>query len=281
MDFLNVAAASSSDSNTKVLMLDGNTVKSRTVSGLSLGSIPDGDKGDITTSSSGATWTIDNAAVTYAKIQNVSATSRILGRKTASAGSTEECTLSEVLDFVGSAAQGDILYRGASSWTRLGAGTSGQYLKTQGTGANPVWDTVSASSGSRIYILTATGAGWSEEVANSSNPGTAAPLGGVGYDRFVIGFKPTNYRLSFWQYSVGDNNFGMRAQFSTSSDFSSPVNSDIVYASYDSSADVIRTGTGTLSLTGSAPYYMRFLYYNNSGSAKTVAIQNLSIELWN
>lgn len=75
-------------------------------------------------------------------------TSRVLGRKTAAGGAGEECTLSEVLDFVGSAAQGDILYRGATTWTRLGAGTSGQYLKTQGTGANPVWATVSASSGS-------------------------------------------------------------------------------------------------------------------------------------
>jgi len=70
---------------------------------------------------------------------NLSATSRILGRKTAGAGSVEECTLSEVLDFVGSAAQGDILYRGASGWTRLAAGTSGQFLKTQGAGANPTW----------------------------------------------------------------------------------------------------------------------------------------------
>ena len=39
--------------------------------------------------------------------------------------------------------QGDILYRDASGPARLGAGTSGQFLKTQGTGANPVWSTVS------------------------------------------------------------------------------------------------------------------------------------------
>jgi hypothetical protein len=102
----------------------------------------DGDKGDITVGSSGTSWTIDNNVVTYAKMQDVSATSRILGRKTALAGDTEECTLSEVLDFVGSPAQGDILYRGASTWTKLGAGTSGQVLKTQGVGANPIWDSV-------------------------------------------------------------------------------------------------------------------------------------------
>ena len=42
-------------------------------------------------------------AVTYAKIQNVSATSRILLRKTSGAGDVEEGTLSELLDFVGSA----------------------------------------------------------------------------------------------------------------------------------------------------------------------------------
>lgn len=56
------------------------------------GGISDGDKGDITVSASGATWTIDAQAVTYAKIQNVSATDRLLGRSTAGAGSVEEIT---------------------------------------------------------------------------------------------------------------------------------------------------------------------------------------------
>ena len=57
-------------------------------------SLSDGDKGDITVSSSGAAWTIDSGAVTYAKIQNVSATDKLLGRSTAGAGVIEEisCT---------------------------------------------------------------------------------------------------------------------------------------------------------------------------------------------
>jgi len=35
--------------------------------------------------------------------------------------------------------QGDILYRDGSGEARLAAGTSGYFLKTQGSGANPIW----------------------------------------------------------------------------------------------------------------------------------------------
>lgn len=58
------------------------------------GGIPDGDKGDITVSTGGTVWTVDNDAITYAKIQNVSATDRLLGRSSVGAGDVEEviCT---------------------------------------------------------------------------------------------------------------------------------------------------------------------------------------------
>jgi hypothetical protein len=79
-----------------------------TVSGGSGTGITDGDKGDITVSGTGATWTIDNSAVTYAKIQNVSATDRLLGRSTAGAGVIQEiiCTAfaRSILDDVDAAA---------------------------------------------------------------------------------------------------------------------------------------------------------------------------------
>ena len=89
---------------------------------------------------------ITDGTIIYSDIQNISATSRVLGRKSSGAGVTEELTLSEILDFVGSAAQGDILYRGSSSWARLGAGTSGQALTTGGTGANPSWASIASLS---------------------------------------------------------------------------------------------------------------------------------------
>jgi len=64
--------------------------------------IADGDKGDITVSSSGSVWTIDNGVVTYAKMQDVSATDRLLGRDTAGAGDVEELTVGGGIEFTGS-----------------------------------------------------------------------------------------------------------------------------------------------------------------------------------
>jgi len=40
------------------------------------------------------------------------------------------------------ASQGDILYFDGGKWEKLPAGTTGQFLKTQGAGANPTWETV-------------------------------------------------------------------------------------------------------------------------------------------
>ena len=41
--------------------------------------------------------------------------------------------------FIADQAQGDIIYRGASAYARLGAGTAGGILSTQGAAANPHW----------------------------------------------------------------------------------------------------------------------------------------------
>lgn len=61
------------------------------------GGVSDGDKGDITVSGNGANWTIDNNAVTYAKMQDVGA-ARLLGRRSGSSGDPEELTAASPLE---------------------------------------------------------------------------------------------------------------------------------------------------------------------------------------
>lgn len=56
-------------------------------------------------------------------------------------------TLTAVLDAAFGSAQGSILYRDAASWAVLGPGTSGNFLKTQGAAANPIW---AAASGGGV-----------------------------------------------------------------------------------------------------------------------------------
>ena len=78
------------------LAMTGTTLNASGASG-----VPDGDKTDITVSASGTVWTIDSGTVTYAKLQNVSTTTRLLGRQTAGAGPVEELPPASVKAMLG------------------------------------------------------------------------------------------------------------------------------------------------------------------------------------
>lgn len=56
------------------------------------GGVSDGDKGDITVSSSGTVWSVDSAAITLAKMANL-AQDQFIGRTTASTGVPETATI--------------------------------------------------------------------------------------------------------------------------------------------------------------------------------------------
>ena len=127
------------------------------------GTISDGNRGDITVASGGVAWTINSNAVTYAKIQNVSATDKLLGRSSAGAGVVEEisCTAfgrSLLDDSTASAAR-----------TTLGLGTmataaTADYLPRAGgtlTGST----TISAASG--VATLQLTGVAGSSQLAQT------------------------------------------------------------------------------------------------------------------
>jgi hypothetical protein len=101
------------------------TVANLSISGVA-GEPSDGDKGDITVSSSGTVWVVDDDAITYAKIQNVSATDRLLGRDTAGAGVVEEITPANVRTMLNVADGADVtLDNPAGSDTEIQYNSSG------------------------------------------------------------------------------------------------------------------------------------------------------------
>ncbi|MFQ5751666.1 MAG: hypothetical protein ACE5HI_06665, partial [bacterium] len=96
-----------------------------------------------------ATGDVADDAITYAKSQNVSATKRALGRNTTGAGIIEEVTAEQLLNWIASSAQGDILYRNATDWVRLPIGTASQFLKVNSGATAPEW----AAGSSSAYTL--------------------------------------------------------------------------------------------------------------------------------
>lgn len=98
--------------------------------------------GDVTASANANVTTIAANAVTFAKFQQI-ATQRVVGRNTAGTGNTEEVTASQLLDWIGST-RGSVLYRGAAGWAILVPGTSGFALVSNGAGADPSYQAVTA-----------------------------------------------------------------------------------------------------------------------------------------
>lgn len=81
---------------------------------------------------------------------------------------------SGLLEAPSTPAQGDVMYYNGTSWVGLAAGTNGQYLKTQGTGADPIWAAV-------------TGDGVGIEVPANSAQGDILYHDGTGYVRLAAG----------------------------------------------------------------------------------------------
>lgn len=101
--------------------------------------------------------------------------SSVLGNNSGSTAVPSALSASQVLDMVGST-QGQVLYRGASGWSALGVGTSGQVLTTNGAAANPSWNTVSG-----------TGTVTSLATNNGITGGTITTTGTIGLDAIANG----------------------------------------------------------------------------------------------
>ena len=115
------------------------------------GGVTDGDKGDITVSGNGSTWTIDPDVVTFAKMQNIG-TDRLIGRDTPGTGDPEEITVGGGLEFTGSggiqrsALTGDVTAPAGSNTTTI-ANDAVTFAKMQNLNAGRLVGRTDASSG--------------------------------------------------------------------------------------------------------------------------------------
>jgi hypothetical protein len=139
---------------------------------------------------SGGSIGIASGGVTDAMLATMPA-STIKGNKEVAVGPPENLTLSQVLDLIGSAAWGDILFRGTAGWQKLAAGTSGNVLTTAGAGANPTW---AAAGGGLTRISTQTLAATAASVSFTSIPATYKDLILVGQARSTVVATADNIR---------------------------------------------------------------------------------------
>lgn len=132
----------------------------------SAGGVADGDKGDITVSSSGTVWTIDNSVITLAKQADM-ATSSLVYRKTSGAGAPEINTLATVKTDLGLTGTnsgdqtitltGDVTGSGTGSFAATIANDAVTYAKIQNVSATD-----------KLLGRSSSGAGDIEEIALTS-----------------------------------------------------------------------------------------------------------------
>lgn len=124
---------------------------------------------------------IAGGAITNAMLAQM-ASATVKANKEGAAGEPEDLTLTQLLDLVtgaAGAAQGDILYRDAASWKRLAAGASGQFLETQGVGANPKW----ATGGGTMTLIQSISPGGTPTASFTAIPNTYKSLRISGFGR--------------------------------------------------------------------------------------------------
>ena len=71
--------------------------------------------------------------------------------------------------------QGDVVYYNGSDWVKLGVGTSGQFLKTQGAAANPVW----AGAGVMAHFISGASLAYVGATSVLVGPGTVELEGAI------------------------------------------------------------------------------------------------------
>jgi len=166
--------------------------------------------------------------------------------------------------------QGDIVYRDGSGLARLGAGTSGQFLKTLGTGANPTWGDV---AGGIVQVVIQT-------PSSSSNSTSSTTFVDTNMSLVITPTSSSNRILLYNQTTMQGS--GNRSFYTFKREGHPTTNGDlnsILYSNNDglsSSEGINAEGNDNMALmiidnpaTTSALTY-KFRFRNNGGFSTTV-----------
>ena len=158
------------------------------------------------------TWSLSSSTVTFdAAIPTGVANVEIQYGKQPTSSAFEANSVDGSHIALGSDAQGDVLYYDGSNYARLAAGTSGQFLKTQGSSANPTW--AAPAGGGYEFVSTTTasdGAQFEAEVGVSGPTYRTADYLGISTGRHDGGSTDSaewsdSFRLSFTSQGTSTN----------------------------------------------------------------------------
>jgi hypothetical protein len=241
----------------------------------------------------GYTLAADSVAITGGAISGITDLAVVDGGTGASSASAARTNLGLVIggdvqgyharlaDIAGIGyAQGDVLYHNGSNLVKLAAGTTGQFLKTQGAGANPVWATLTgggdllSTNNLSDVASTATAFANIKQAATDSVTGVvelatdAETATGTDTSRAVTpaniasAYEPKgktvgiNTQTDSYTLALADAGKIVEGNKSTAMTITVPANTSVAFT-VNTRIDVVQYGLGQVSLAGAGGVNIR------------------------
>lgn len=157
---------------------------------------------------------------------------------TGSSAVPSDNSLSAVLDAELGSTQGQIIYRGASTWSVLSAGTAGQLLQTAGAGGNPAWVTVA----SRVLLATLTANNSASTLADTTSLTATYPAYEIIITNLIPASSTITCRIRVNVSGVQTSSYSSALVYTTNG-ANNPEN-QTTYVPCSGSSRLLNTGTG-------------------------------------